>query len=123
PLYHAAAVMASNYLVALFDVAVGLFTRLGLTPGAAQESLWPLIDATLDNLRTLGPEKALTGPISRADLGTVRTHLLRLAEHDEKVATVYRALGVATVALAQRAGRITNAEAGELLKLLEGDKS
>ncbi|MGQ9778498.1 MAG: Rossmann-like and DUF2520 domain-containing protein [Bacillota bacterium] len=122
PLYHAAAVMASNYLVALVDVALGLFGRLGLERRAAQEALWPLVEATLANLRALGPEEALTGPISRADLGTVRAHLLRLEAHDEKAATVYRALGTATVALAQRAGRIEAAQAEALLGVLKGEK-
>jgi predicted short-subunit dehydrogenase-like oxidoreductase (DUF2520 family) len=122
PIYHAAAVMASNYMVTLFDVAFSLFGRLGMEGKAAREALWPLVEATLANLTALAPEEALTGPISRGDTETVRTHLLHLAKHDEKAAVIYRVLGGRTVELARRAGRLTEAAAEELLRLLEGER-
>lgn len=118
PLYHAAAVIASNYLVALFDVAFGLLAHLGLAGKEAREAVRPLAEATLANLLDLGPEGALTGPISRGDLGTVRTHLCRLAEHDENTAVLYRALGRVTLRLAERAGRLDETQIKALESVL-----
>lgn len=122
PLYHAAAVIVSNYLIGLVDVALTIFARLGLDRRTGREALRPLLEATLANLHTLGPEEALTGPISRGDLETVRMHLFHLEKHDEKVATLYRALGIWTVELARRADRLSETTAGEFIRLLEGEK-
>ncbi len=113
--------MASNYMVTLFDVALGLFARLGMERSVAQEALRFLVTATLANLETLTPEQALTGPISRGDAGTIRTHLFHLVKHDEKAAALYRVLGARTVELARRAGHLSGAAAEELWRLLEGE--
>ena len=69
PLYHAAAVFASNYLVAITAVAERLFAAAGVPdPGAAMA---PLQQATLDNMRDSARREALTGPAARGDAGTV----------------------------------------------------
>ena len=112
--YHAAAVMAANYLVGLIDVALGLYASLGLARDAALAAVWPLVEATTANLGKLGPEAALTGPISRGDLATVRGHLAELDKIDPLAARIYRDLGQATLALAERAGRIDAGRAGEM---------
>ncbi|HRP07612.1 MAG TPA: DUF2520 domain-containing protein [Gemmatimonadales bacterium] len=70
PRYHAAAVFASNYLVVLGDIAA----RLGKFEGGVEPFL-PLMRTTLANLEAVDLADALTGPISRGDVGTVRAHL------------------------------------------------
>lgn len=117
--YHAAAVLASNYLVALIDTALGLYARYGLDRTQALAAVRPLLEAAVSNLLNLGPERALTGPISRGDLETVRHHLAALA--GEPADRVYRALGLATLDLAERAGRIGRDRAAEFAELLQGD--
>jgi predicted short-subunit dehydrogenase-like oxidoreductase (DUF2520 family) len=74
PAYHAAAVVASNHLVAL----LGQVERLAAAVGVPFEAYLDLAAATLDNVRDLGPGAALTGPASRGDEDTIRAHLAAL---------------------------------------------
>ena len=87
-LYHAGAVIASNYLVTLYRAAAGLFEDAGAPP----EALVPLMRRTIDN----GFE--LTGPIARGDWDTVAAHLAALHEQRPELEPVYRVLAEATAA-------------------------
>lgn len=101
PLYHAAATYASNYLVALIAVAARLMQSAGVDQEDALPAMLHLVRGTLDNLEQLGPAAALTGPIARGDVDTVRLHLARLSDEDR---ALYCALGRETVRLARAAG-------------------
>ncbi len=93
--YHAAAVIASNHLVAL----LGQAQRVGDASGVPFEALLDLVRATVDNVAELGPAAALTGPAARGDDDTIERHLAALDEDE-------RALYAAMVAEARRlAGR------------------
>jgi predicted short-subunit dehydrogenase-like oxidoreductase (DUF2520 family) len=106
PLYHAAAVMACNYLTALLDAAVTLAGQAGIARAEALEALEPLARATVENTCALGPDKALTGPIARGDAGTVERHLHALdAGPGGHLADLYRRMGAWTVDLARRKGQ------------------
>ena len=94
--YHAAAVIASNHVVAL----LGQVERLADAVGVPFEAYLDLVSATVDNVRELGPAAALTGPAARGDEATIRRHLEALPP-DERHA--YRALADAARRLA--AGR------------------
>jgi predicted short-subunit dehydrogenase-like oxidoreductase (DUF2520 family) len=83
--YHAAATVASNHLVALLGQAARLADAAGVPPAA----LIPLVRSTLENVETLGAQAALTGPVARGDVDTVRRHLDVL--HDDEQ-PAYRAL-------------------------------
>ena len=104
PLYHAAAVMASNYLVALLGAAEAMMIAAGAPREAAMPALSPLIRSTIDNALRLGPVAALTGPIQRGDAGTVAGHLEALTSAPEPVTSLYRAAGLATLDIARRRG-------------------
>jgi predicted short-subunit dehydrogenase-like oxidoreductase (DUF2520 family) len=78
PLYHAAAVFASNYLVAVAGAAERLFAAAGVPDPAV--AMRPLQRATLDNVDRLGAQEALTGPAVRGDAGTVDRNLGAIAE-------------------------------------------
>lgn len=101
PLYHAAAVFASNYIVVLAEVAARMLRSAGVDEDVALPALLPLLRGTLQNLEHLGPASALTGPIVRGDADTVRLHLARLSG-DERA--LYCALGREAVRLARVAG-------------------
>src|SRR5690606_32099544 len=75
PMYHAAAVVASNYLVALTGLAVRMLGEAGIEEDDAVRALLPLLRGTLDNIGQLGVRAAVTGPIARGDVDTVRLHL------------------------------------------------
>jgi predicted short-subunit dehydrogenase-like oxidoreductase (DUF2520 family) len=95
PTYHAAAVVASNHLVAL----MGQVERLSGAVGVPFEAYLDLARATLDNVAALGPAAALTGPAARGDEATIRRHL-RALPPDERPA--YRTLADAARRLAKQ---------------------
>lgn len=114
PLYHAAAVMASNYLVALTGAAVRMLGEAGIGSDDALQALLPLLRGTLDNIAQLGVPAALTGPIARGDTDTVRLHLARLSPADR---VLYCGLGLELLRLARGAG-LDEERAGEIESLL-----
>jgi predicted short-subunit dehydrogenase-like oxidoreductase (DUF2520 family) len=113
-LYHAAAVTASNYLVAVLAASVRLMADATIPEDEAVPALLPLLRGTLDNLEQLGVAAALTGPIARGDAETVRLHLRRLSERDRRL---YCVLGRETLTLARIAG-LDEQRAGEIDALL-----
>ena len=119
-LYHAAAVMACNYLTGLLDAALTLAAAAQIERQTAWRALEPLIRATVENISKLGAEGALTGPIARGDLGTVSAHLTALDERAPELSGLYRALGSWTVDLALRKGSIDETAARALLEALAG---
>jgi predicted short-subunit dehydrogenase-like oxidoreductase (DUF2520 family) len=117
-LYHAAACVASNYLVELVDAASQMEQLAGVDRGIALTALGPLVKATLDNVLLMGPEAALTGPIARGDVGTVERHLAILVERAPGFEAFYRQAGLLTVDLARRKGTLSAEAASELLAIL-----
>jgi predicted short-subunit dehydrogenase-like oxidoreductase (DUF2520 family) len=117
PLYHAAAVMASNYVTALMSTAVMLMREAGVEEGAARRALEPLARTSVKNELQLGPAAALTGPIARGDADTVRGHLAALAKAPAVVESLYRAAGLATLEIARQRG-LAEVQAGAIQELL-----
>lgn len=123
PLYHAAAVMAGNYVTALISAAVMLMKEAGVDEAAARLALAPLARTSVENAFRLGPAEALTGPIARGDADTVRRHLAALAKAPPAVRSLYRSAGLATLELARQRG-LLELEAGAIEKLLrKGERS
>lgn len=105
PVYHAAAVFAANYPVTLLAAAERLCESAGLARDAARAGLGALSRGVVENAMRLGPD-ALTGPIARGDVETVRRHLAALGGAD---AALYRALGRATLDLAHHPPEVRRA--------------
>ena len=108
PLYHAAAVMVSGNVVALFDVALEMLAECGLDRKTAQAILLPLIASTVRSLEIKTPEESLTGTFSRGDVETVRRHLAALK--NKKLADaldLYRLLGQRSLKLTKAQPQIT----------------
>ena len=102
-IYHAAAVFASNYLVALAGVAVEMLESIGWSEGDAVAGLVPLMEGALAEVARRGPVGALTGPIRRGDVETVTRHLEALAGR-RRMADLYRMLGATALEIATEAG-------------------
>lgn len=108
PLYHAAAVMTSGHVTALFDVALEMLVECGLTRQTARRILQPLLASTVHNLETKDPAQALTGTFSRGDVETVKRHLAALKDHELADALeLYCRLGKRSVKLSRKGTRIT----------------
>lgn len=118
-LYHASAALASNGVVALVDLAVTIFARATGAPRAkAFAALTPLFVAAAENLRSLGPEASLSGPVSRGDAPTVEAHLLALGAIPDGAREIYRLLSERAVDVALRKGTLTPRTAAPLRRLL-----
>jgi predicted short-subunit dehydrogenase-like oxidoreductase (DUF2520 family) len=117
PLYHAAAVMAGNYPLALMSAAVMLMGEAGVDEAAARRALEPLARTSVENAFRLGPAAALTGPIARGDADTVRGHLAALARLPAAVESLYRAAGLATLEIARQRG-LAGVQAAAIEELL-----
>jgi predicted short-subunit dehydrogenase-like oxidoreductase (DUF2520 family) len=105
PLYHAAAVFCSNYLVTVEAVADRLFREVGLPDPLPLYA--PLLRTAFDRTMTMGPEAALTGPAVRGDAGTIARNLQALAEHAPDTVPAYVALAGVAAEIAHRSGRLT----------------
>jgi predicted short-subunit dehydrogenase-like oxidoreductase (DUF2520 family) len=99
-IYHAAAVMASNYIVTLAACARTLMQQSGLTPTEAQQITQNLMQQSLNNLKqTTDVKNALTGPLARGDIKTIATHLSAITEPN--ILELYQYAGLATLPLTQ----------------------
>jgi predicted short-subunit dehydrogenase-like oxidoreductase (DUF2520 family) len=108
PLYHAAAVMTSGNVTALFDVALEMLVESGLTRKTARQVLQPLLVSTVQNLQTKDPSAALTGTFARGDVETVRRHLAALKQHKlDDALKLYRLLGKRSLKLTKNHPQIT----------------
>jgi predicted short-subunit dehydrogenase-like oxidoreductase (DUF2520 family) len=116
-LYHAAAVVASNYQVTLLDAALEILEQTGVARREGLAALAPIARATLENVLSLGPQDALTGPISRGDVESVRRNLEALNAVSTWTRELYRAAGRRTLPIAQRRG-VAQARLQELEKSL-----
>lgn len=117
--YHAACVFASNYMVACAAVAVRLLAEaVGIDEDEARRALGPLWRGAIANLDEFGVPDALTGPVARGDLETIRRHLNVL---DAGTGEVYRVLAREAVGLARAQGlpEETARALGSLLNGLE----
>jgi predicted short-subunit dehydrogenase-like oxidoreductase (DUF2520 family) len=114
--YHAAAVLAANFTVGLFGAAQRMAVEAGIDPDTATRMYLPLLDGAVSNIRELGPAEALTGPIRRGDLSTIRLHLVSLSARDQEL---YRTVGLAVLHLARAAG-LAEERAQQVQALLEG---
>lgn len=119
-LYHAAAVIACNYMVTLVKLATDLWSTFGVAAPEATQALLPLLQGTVNNIGKVGLPTCLTGPIARGDLGTIAKHLVALEAKAPQIAAIYRQLGLATVPVALGKGRIDEKRGGELRGLLKG---
>jgi predicted short-subunit dehydrogenase-like oxidoreductase (DUF2520 family) len=134
--YHLAAVLSSNYVVALLGAAVAIWGRFGVDPRTALDALLPLLRASVENLATLGPASALAGPVARGDAGTVSAHLAWLEQlaasapggpgdapdaafDPDALLAAYRDLARLAIPLARARGTLSDSAAESLLRLLD----
>jgi len=99
--YHAAASIASNFLITIEAAA----EQLAATAGVDRAALVPLVQATVENWAALGPKQALTGPIARGDQETVDRQRQAIEQRTPDLLPLFDALAEATRALANGADR------------------
>jgi len=118
-LYHAGAVAVSNFFVALVDFGLRYYRALGAEKQDALRAVLPLIRGTLANIESLGIPDALTGPVMRGDIETIRGHLEAMQARTPELLPLYRELARHTVRVAQDKNSITPQTAAEIQELME----
>jgi predicted short-subunit dehydrogenase-like oxidoreductase (DUF2520 family) len=117
--YHAAAVVACNYLVTLVKMATDLWQTFSIPSDQATRALLPLIRGTLRNIETVGIPQCLTGPIARGDTGTIDKHIKTLQEKAPDLLSPYKELGLQTIPIAMAKGKIDKEQARQLELILK----
>lgn len=117
PLYHTALAHGANHLVTLVAESTELLRAAGV--GVPERMLGPLLSAALDNALRHG-DRALTGPVSRGDAGTVRAHLAVLSDNAPDMVAAYRELARRTARRAVDSGLLRSDLAPEVFSAIEG---
>lgn len=99
PAYHAAASIASNFLVTLEHAAEQVAAGAGLKASEARDLLAPLVQSTVGNWAAGGPQRALTGPVARGDGETVERQRAAVAESAPGFLALFDAMVERTQAL------------------------
>jgi predicted short-subunit dehydrogenase-like oxidoreductase (DUF2520 family) len=115
-LYHGGLAHGANHLVTLVTEAAEMLAAAGVE--APADTLRPLLEAALDNALAHG-DAALTGPIARGDVGTVRAHVSDLAARAPQALPTYVALGRATLDRVVTDGRLLPIRAAAILEVLD----
>ena len=116
--YHAAAVLAAGGFVALLDAIAELGRAAGLDEQGSLAVYGGLIEQTLGNARALGIRAALTGPMTRGDVGTLARHLDALARLAPAALPLYVAAAEREIALAEARGSLARDAAESMRRLL-----
>ncbi len=101
--YHAAAVMSSNFPVVLAAIATDMLSGLGIPERSAQQAVHSLMEAAVSNIADAAPSEALTGPVARGDSATLVKHLAALRS-DPEARAVYKRMSLAALDLAAAGG-------------------
>jgi len=118
--YHAAAAILANTSAALTLLFVQILEPLGVPQKQAERAAAGMLHSVASNVASVGVPAALTGPIRRGDVDTVKMHIEALARRDPKLARSYQDLSKLTLACAREAG-LTLDSARRIARLLERD--
>jgi predicted short-subunit dehydrogenase-like oxidoreductase (DUF2520 family) len=123
PLYHAAACLASNYLVSLMNAVESIYRAIGLNEKDAKTAYLPLVYGSLKNIEKSGSISSLTGPIARGDFGTINKHIMAINKNLPQYSSLYSSLGLITVKVAQQKGTLNAGQAKKMNAILKGVKN
>ncbi len=121
PVYHAAACVASNYLVSLLFMAEEMLSAISVQRKSVSPALLPLVQGTLNNIQRKGSLAALTGPISRGDEVVIKQHLWEIKERLPHLLPAYKEMAKVTAEIALARGSITRNQLESLKELLIRD--
>ena len=106
-IYHAASVIACNYLVALQELSINAFAQSGVDREMAMKILESIVKGTADNIFSMGTASALTGPIARGDYQVVANQLKAVSDWDRPAGEIYKLLGEISADLSEKQGSAT----------------
>ena len=98
-------------------MAFKLIEAAGISPDDAYSVLGPLIEGTVSNIKKAGIADALTGPIVRGDVETVRTHIQSINAKTPEFTHLYKTLGLYTLAVAEERGSLSKTVSKQLREI------
>jgi predicted short-subunit dehydrogenase-like oxidoreductase (DUF2520 family) len=116
--YHTACSMASNMSVVLLYTAISLLSECGIGENEAKKVLWPLVEGTLHNVNKIDILSALTGPVARGDLTTIKKHLAELNKFPSS-RQIYLDLAKQALEMAKRRNKVVGEKISAMEALLE----
>jgi predicted short-subunit dehydrogenase-like oxidoreductase (DUF2520 family) len=119
-LYHAGAAAACNLFVSMVDLGVKLMERAGISRSDALSALLPLVEGTTRNLGEVGLPRALTGPVARGDVETVRGHLRAISTTAPELLPAYREATRHAVIVGLEKGTLAPEAAERIRSVLDG---
>ncbi len=117
--YHAACVVASNHLTALLADLARMSGRLGFKPRDVLAAFRPIIDATVDNVYRTSPARALSGPVARGGVQTVRGHLEAVSALSPDLLPYFVSMTAETVRLATEKGALAEETVSAFRSMLD----
>ena len=111
--------MLSNYLVTLIHNGLILMNGIELNNSTPFKAMLPLINSTIQNVMNLGTEAALTGPIVRGDIDTVKKQLEAINLSSKDQLALYACMAKETLKLATRSNLKDKAAIDEMGILIE----
>ncbi|MEK6682847.1 MAG: DUF2520 domain-containing protein [Nitrospirota bacterium] len=117
-MYHAGAVVVSNYLVAIIDLGLKIYEAVGIPKETALQALLPLIKGTISNIEKLGVPGALTGPFARGDVSVVEMHIDEMRKSLPQMFRLFTELGRHTVRVGSEKGTLSKDDAERLINAL-----
>lgn len=118
-LYHLALVFASNFFVGIEDMATDLLKKCGIKKKDAVKLIKPLVEVTAKNICATGTLRALTGPVERGDIDTIKKHLELLSEHAQPYKKAYLELSKHILKMVEEKGEIEKKKIRVMKKILE----
>ncbi len=115
-IYHLASVFSSNLLIGLLAIAESLARRCNLRKDEFTKFFGPLISGAIDDIKTKGLVGALSGPVERGDLKTIKSHLKILASIDRRYLEIYRLISREILRLTE------HSRSSKIYRLLDGRK-
>lgn len=118
-LYHAAAVISSNFVTTILGSAQALLNEISDSSELSIELFKPLVEQAVRNSFDRGPDHALTGPVARGDLQLLVSHLTAIAEQSPESLPLYVELSRETVRLSRKTGRLSKETATAIDDILD----
>lgn len=118
-LYHIACSVASNYLVVLVERVLSILEKTEVSKDKAIKMIIPLLEGTLKNIEDLGVKGALTGPIERGEIQTLKEEIEIIKKRIPEFADLYKILGREAIRIAVQKGELSPEIENKLFKILE----
>jgi predicted short-subunit dehydrogenase-like oxidoreductase (DUF2520 family) len=118
-LYHASACMLSNYLVTLIHNSLILMEDIQPDSSAAFKAMLPLVNSTIQNVLKFGTKDALTGPIARGDIETIKIQFEAISSSSKEQLPLYLCMAKETLKLASLSDLKDNSSANKLKVLID----